>query len=161
MIEFFCENSYRLTVHHFGRWLKFKVFRFSMLTKALGICTERFCIRADFLHEARWWERHPICKISLINFAFRALRLFRTASINTIITVFHMYQKIIARNIYCNGYVGMPSLQCFIVMFLLQCFQCNGFRFSPSPMFTNKATIYRSIPGIIVFLLLLFLNIIS
>ena len=39
------------------------------LRKALGIYTEGFCIRADFLHEGRWQEEHAICKISLVSFA--------------------------------------------------------------------------------------------
>ena len=32
--------------------------------KTLSICAEGFCIRADLLHEVRWSEGHPICKIS-------------------------------------------------------------------------------------------------
>ena len=35
-------------------------------------CAESFCIRADFLSEGRWKEEHPIYKISLVNFIFRA-----------------------------------------------------------------------------------------
>ena len=35
--------------------------------KALGICTEGFRVRADFLNAVRWWEGYPICKISLVN----------------------------------------------------------------------------------------------
>lgn len=39
--------------------------------KVLGIWTEAFWIRDDFLHEVTWKERHPICKIRLVNTAFR------------------------------------------------------------------------------------------
>ena len=33
---------------------------------------EGFWSRADFLHEIRWKEGHPICKISLINFTLKS-----------------------------------------------------------------------------------------
>ena len=39
--------------------------------KVLGIWTGAFLIRDDFLHEVTWKERHPICKIRLVNTAFR------------------------------------------------------------------------------------------
>ena len=35
--------------------------------KALGICPQGFWIRADFPHKVSWCERHPNCKISLVN----------------------------------------------------------------------------------------------
>ena len=32
--------------------------------KALGVWAEGFWIRGDLRGEVKWWERHPVCKVS-------------------------------------------------------------------------------------------------